>query len=234
MSRYSDRLSRAADRDYAGFTGAVVHKYGLSPGNLSTVLRLATTLHSNDNAKLSSADIEQLQQAYRGVARPDEVAHYAQLVNNAPAAQRADLFCAAMVGDHEVMAGNYVGQGDAYRHARGLMEAAATLDYADTINAKRGGSADASPAWSPEPGSTRALIEAAMEGPERRDFRERLENDDPAALAQSQELLAAGIEQSSRWLERGEGSLHDAVSAAYDVEQGAQLAESEFGIGGNE
>jgi len=235
MSRYSDRFARAAAADASGFINAVVGRYGLSPANLSTVLKLATKLHSNDNVKLSTADIEQLQRAYTGVAPPHVVAHYVSLVNNAPAAQRADMFCASMVGDDAVLGGDYVHAGDAYRHARGLMEAAATLDMSEAINARRGGSADASPAWSPPPGSVRESITEQLKGRPRREMEQRLEQDDPQALEASRHALAAGIEQSSEWLARDDpGSLHDTVSAAFDLHQGESIAQEQFGIGGDE
>ncbi len=229
MPDYATKLKRAARNDYPGFVQAVAGRYGHSPQNTRRLLDIATKLQAPSGEMIGKADIAVLRETHPNVD-PNYIARIADEINAAPAGTRANLYIAALVADGAVIEGNFHEASAAYREVSALAEHNTTLAYSEELIARRGGTAGASPAWRPEPGSTRDIIERQFQTPGERRLAAAYESGDPEAEDVVRVALADRIDRATDDLERAD-STRDALSASWDLSVGSDLAASDFGLG---
>lgn len=233
MSHFENRFVARATQDPDGFAEAVRQQYGLDPAQVDTCLRIASKLSQPSGGLISAADVQALQAMYPGTD-PSYIADRAAEINKAPAHVRAMGFTAAVVGDANVWNNlDLSNASPAYRQVEELTRSYATQEYADAINAKRGGEAVEPRAPKPQAHDVRSLIESHFTPPGQRAVQEALDRGDPDVEHAARNLLADRIEQASERLQQPEASTRDTVAAAFDLHMGESLAASEYGVGEN-
>jgi hypothetical protein len=224
---YEDKFIRAAQGP--AFEAAVKQRFGFDSRGVDTLLRIAVKLSSPAGGTLSDRDVATFHDMHPQLT-PHQVADWAVRINKAAPDRRAEMFVGTLAGDLEGMFGDHVDANDNFKQIGKMVEQYAREDLSQSVNAKLGGSSNTSPAWRPEPGSVRDLLERATVPKGHRDMLQAFDSGNPEAEYFMREALATKMQDGIDRLAEADLDMHSAVEAAYDVSVGADLAAEQFGV----
>jgi len=220
--RYQQRYVEAADNDQQAYAADVQARFGHSPANVEKLIRIAQVL--GDGKALTSEHVKTLQQIHPEVPARNLVDMAAELNKQHPG-DRQSMFIGAVSGDAAAMRGDVHLAGDAFRSVAKLVNDFTTHDVADTINQRRGGSADATPAWRPEAGSVRDIVSRQLEPKGAREAAALIDAGEPDAVRQAKGITADRIERASRTLhDEVPDDTRSSVAAAFDYHETEAVA----------
>jgi len=227
---YETRFNKRAAADPQGFDQAVKQRFGFPAADVDKLLRMASKLAQPWGGQLSGADIKTLQALHPHVS-PRDIADMADRLNTSEPDRRFELFAGLLADDAAGMYGDYVNANDRFKEIADLTREYTTAEYAEAVNARRGGSADAPPSYKEPEGSVRDLVERQMVPKGMRELNDAFERGDPQAESAIRQHVADRIDNAADRLEKPGDSTRDTVEAAFDLHQGEAIAQSEFGIG---
>jgi hypothetical protein len=224
---FESRFIAQARADAQGFTSTVRDRFGHAPAFVSQMLRAAGRLSGPGGGTLTKNDVAAITQAHPGID-PHYIASVAAKLNEAQGDRGAHLL-ALLSGDQAAVQGDYVNAGSDFKELQALSRDFTLHETVDAINAKAGGVEDAPPAWKPEAGSVRAMLEQQYRPKGEREFSEALARGDGHAHQTARAAVVEKMGRATDVLESGEASTRDAVAAAFNYHQGEAVAADQWG-----
>jgi hypothetical protein len=227
-STYERKFIKVSHDDPRGFDAACRRLYGHDPKTVTALLDVAAKLYQPAGGKLTDHDIKLLKTAHPNAGQ-GVIDAIAKGINDAAPRLRGAYFVGAITGDVNVLEDRMSDASSAYKQVDDLVTEYSVQEYAEAINQKRGGTADAPPAWKPEPGSVRDLIERQVTPRGVREFSEAVERGEPRAEAIARHTLATDIERAGGKLQDDSLSLREHLTAAADLQEYESIAADQFG-----
>lgn len=226
---FETRFNRRAAADPRAFDRAMRQRFGFDASGVDRLLSMASKLSEPSGGQLSSTDVKTLQ-ALHPRTSPRDIADMASRINESAADRRFELFAGLLADDPQAMYGNHVEASDNFKAIAEMTRDYTTAEYAEAVNAKRGGSA-VKPAWTPEKGSVRDLLERATASKGLDNLHDAFEAGDPYAESVIRNNIADRIDNAADRLEKPGDSRRDSVEAAFDLHQSEAVAAETFGMG---